>query len=50
MDGRTYWALSPGIKKTEAAISYLTSFFRENKAASSKAMKKWSWFLAVWGG
>ena len=31
MDGRTYWALSPGIKKTEAAISYLASFFRENK-------------------
>ena len=63
MDGRTYWALSPGIKETEAAISYLASSSRENKAASSKAkrsrtvpseedrkaMKKWSWFLAVWG-
>lgn len=63
MDGRTYWALTPGIKETEATLSCLTSFSRESKAASSKVkrlrfvpseedrrtMKKWSWFLAVWG-
>lgn len=63
MDGRTYWALTPGIKETETALSYLTSFSRESKAASSKVkrsrfvpsdedrrpMKKWPWFLAVWG-
>ncbi|KAL4073950.1 hypothetical protein J3A83DRAFT_2646412 [Scleroderma citrinum] len=63
MDGRTYWALSPGIKETKDARAYL----RSNPHVKSKlgpdkikhpsyvpvgdrsSMKKWSWFIAVWG-
>ncbi|PPQ84593.1 hypothetical protein CVT25_015796 [Psilocybe cyanescens] len=59
-EGRTYYALSPGVTEREAAFEYL------EVASSKKPMKpkkrgrilspddqrelrEWSWFIAVWG-
>ncbi|KAF9527302.1 hypothetical protein CPB83DRAFT_856322 [Crepidotus variabilis] len=60
LDGRVYYALSPGVAEREAALEFL------NVASSSRPMKmkkkarllneeerqemrEWSWFVAVWG-
>ncbi|EGO25642.1 hypothetical protein SERLADRAFT_448603 [Serpula lacrymans var. lacrymans S7.9] len=62
-EGRTYWALSPGLVETEAALDTLSSV-SQGKTASRKArgrkrmvpseehrssLRKWSWFIGVWG-
>ncbi|KAH7921406.1 hypothetical protein BV22DRAFT_1122186 [Leucogyrophana mollusca] len=61
-DGRVYWALSPGINEREAAAEMLSmgpnggsSRSRRNRKRlvappdERSALKKWSWFIAVWG-
>lgn len=65
MDGRSYWALSPGLDEREAAIDLLAvsagskdgarakgRTIKGKRAAEEeerKGMKRWSWFVAVWG-
>jgi hypothetical protein len=60
MDGRLYWALSPGVTERENALQTIAqSLGEENKGkkykksvpddAERKGMKKWSWFIGVWG-
>jgi hypothetical protein len=60
MDGRLYWALSPGVVERENAIQMIGQLVsEENKGkkqkrsvpddADRKGMKKWSWFIGVWG-
>ncbi|KAH7914107.1 hypothetical protein BJ138DRAFT_1144417 [Hygrophoropsis aurantiaca] len=61
-DGRVYWALSPGMNEREAAVEILssgpsggTSRDRRNRKRLAlppderSSLKKWSWFVAVWG-
>ncbi|KAF9227409.1 hypothetical protein BS17DRAFT_800432 [Gyrodon lividus] len=56
MEERIYWALTPGINEREAALDHLQSYSQglrrkplilseENRST----LKKWSWFIAVWG-
>ncbi|KIJ18760.1 hypothetical protein PAXINDRAFT_179413 [Paxillus involutus ATCC 200175] len=64
MEGRVYWALTPGMNEREAALDHLQSYSqgRTRKSTSRarrkplvpseedrSALKRWSWFLAVWG-
>ncbi|KAH7888731.1 hypothetical protein F5I97DRAFT_1803661 [Phlebopus sp. FC_14] len=63
-EGRIYWALTPGLIEREAALDRLRSYSQGRSRQSSskvrrrplvpseedrRALKKWSWFLAVWG-
>ncbi|KAE9411185.1 hypothetical protein BT96DRAFT_982958 [Gymnopus androsaceus JB14] len=63
-DGRIYWALTPGVYDREYALDYIASRqpqgpkskkprnrkHRVQKEESDrKALKEWTWFLAVWG-
>lgn len=55
MDGRVYWALSPGVTEREHAIQAI--FDGDHKGKKPKRavpenremLKKWSWFVAVSG-
>lgn len=60
MDGRLYWALSPGIAERENAIQMIAQGDSEESTgkkhkravpddAERKEMKKWSWFVGIWG-
>jgi hypothetical protein len=60
MDGRLYWALSPGVAEREnAMLTIAQSVGDESKSKKHKravlgdeerkGMKKWSWFIGVWG-
>lgn len=60
MDGRLYWALSPGVAEREnAMLTIAQSVGDESKGKKHKrmvlgdeerkGMKKWSWFIGVWG-
>jgi hypothetical protein len=65
VDGRVYWTLSPGIGEREAAKEFLSASAGEKQGAKvkgrtvkgkraaeeeeRKAMRRWSWFVAVWG-
>ena len=60
MDGRLYWTLSPGIAERENAIITLSESVGDESAGKKvpkvipndderKGMRKWSWFVAVWG-
>lgn len=63
MDGRLYWALSPGVTERDYAIqSVIENAVEDGKDGKGKklrrnipndderrGMKKWSWFVAVWG-
>lgn len=59
-EGRTYYALSPGILEREAAFEYLEvacsdkarklkKKARTLSAEDRSEMKEWSWFVGVWG-
>jgi hypothetical protein len=59
-DGRTYYALSPGVLEREVGFEYLevvsTDKARKLKkkgrtlaAEDRSKMKEWSWFVSVWG-
>ncbi|KIK90793.1 hypothetical protein PAXRUDRAFT_151092 [Paxillus rubicundulus Ve08.2h10] len=64
LEGRVYWALTPGMNEREAALDHLQSYSQGRTGKSTSrarrkplvpseedrsALKKWSWFLAVWG-
>jgi len=60
MDGRLYWALSPGVAERENAMLMIAqsvgdeSKGKKHKRAvlgeeERKGMKKWSWWIGVWG-
>jgi hypothetical protein len=60
MDGRLYWALSPGVAERENAMEMIAqSVGGDTKGkrykrvvpddGDRKGMKKWSWFVGVWG-
>lgn len=63
IDGRIYWALTPGMNEREDALDLLQSYSqgRTHKSSRSRrnplvpseedrsALRKWSWFVAVWG-
>lgn len=62
IDGRIYWALTPGVNEREDALDLLQSYSqgRTHKSRSRRkplvpseeerrALRKWSWFVAVWG-
>jgi hypothetical protein len=60
IDGRVYWALSPGITERELALGFIgKKSGRGQKKAKGRRwgvsdderekMRKWSWFIAVWG-
>ncbi|KAF7980756.1 hypothetical protein HWV62_36793 [Athelia sp. TMB] len=54
IDGRVYWALTPSVTERELSIEAILD--KEQKPKRPKrmvpehrdAMKKWSWFMAVW--
>ncbi|CAL1707212.1 unnamed protein product [Somion occarium] len=57
-EGRIYYALSPGMAETDAAIQLIkgkvvkVKFGRKKGGVTiedRKDMQRWSWFLAVWG-
>ena len=59
-DGRTYYALSPGVLEREVGFEYLEVVSadkprklkkkRRTLAAEDRSkMKEWSWFISVWG-
>lgn len=61
-EGRVYWALTPGMNEREDALELLRSYSqgRAHKSRSRRkplvpseedrgALRKWSWFIAVWG-
>jgi hypothetical protein len=61
-DGRVYWALSPGIVERELALDFLDDKASNGGLKKSRGgrrgildddgrqgMKRWSWFVAVWG-
>jgi hypothetical protein len=65
VDGRVYWALSPGIGERVAAMEFLGASAGDKPSAKCKgrtvkgkraaeeeerkSMRRWSWFVAVWG-
>ena len=60
MDGRLYWALSPGTTERENAIITISESVGDGSVGKKvrkvipndderKGMRKWSWFVAVWG-
>lgn len=62
IEGRIYWALTPGMNEREDALDLLQSCSqgRIHKSRSRRkplvpseedrsALRKWSWFVAVWG-
>ncbi|KAF8444543.1 zinc-finger domain of monoamine-oxidase A repressor R1-domain-containing protein [Boletus edulis BED1] len=62
IEGRIYWALTPGMNEREDALDLLRSYSqgRAHKSRSRRkplvpseedrsALRKWSWFVAVWG-
>lgn len=62
IEGRVYWALTPGMNEREDALDLLQSYSqgRSHKSRSRRkplvpseedrsAFRKWSWFVAVWG-
>ncbi|KAF9241536.1 hypothetical protein BU15DRAFT_44816 [Melanogaster broomeanus] len=63
MEGRVYWVLTPGMNEREAVLDRLQSYSQGCTRKSSRArrkplvpseedrsaLKKWSWFIAVWG-
>lgn len=58
-EGRTYYALSPGVLEREAAFEYLEVISTDKRKLKKKGrsltaegrsgMKEWSWFVSVWG-
>ncbi|KAJ8696420.1 hypothetical protein PTI98_006292 [Pleurotus ostreatus] len=61
-EGRTYWALSPGMPEREEALAFLEACKEvEGKGKKAKGrrsapsvangeeLEDWSWFVAVWG-
>lgn len=59
-DGRTYYALSPGVLEREVGFEYLEMVSTDKQRKSKKKgriladedrnkMKEWSWFVSVWG-
>jgi hypothetical protein len=64
-EGRSYWALSPGTTERELALDYLEEKAESKKGLKKmkpkngrrgaidedgrRALKRWSWFVAVWG-
>lgn len=63
-DGRIYWALSPSVTDRDYALDYITSRLpqppkskrprnrkhrHQKEKEDRKALKEWTWFLAVWG-
>ncbi|KAJ4468133.1 hypothetical protein J3R30DRAFT_1677685 [Lentinula aciculospora] len=61
-EGRVYWVLTPGVYDREYALDHVVSRTpnaskrlrnrrqrRQREEADSKALREWSWFLAVWG-
>lgn len=62
IEGRIYWALTPGMNEREDALDLLQSY-SQGRAHKSKSRRKrlvpseeerstlrrWSWFVAVWG-
>ncbi|KAF4620528.1 hypothetical protein D9613_000295 [Agrocybe pediades] len=59
-DGRTYYALSPGVAERDAAFEYLECASSEKPMKPKKKgrtvseedrseMREWTWFVAVWG-
>ncbi|KAF9501951.1 hypothetical protein BDN71DRAFT_1438703 [Pleurotus eryngii] len=61
-EGRTYWALSPGMPEREEALTFLEACKEvEGKGKKAKGrrsvpsvvngeeLEDWSWFVAVWG-
>ncbi|KAF8813926.1 hypothetical protein BYT27DRAFT_7084104 [Phlegmacium glaucopus] len=59
-EGRTYYALSPGVQEREIAFEYLevvsiekaTKLKKKGRiltAEDRREMKEWSWFVGVWG-
>ena len=59
-DGRTYYALSPGVLEREVSFEYLEVVSADNPRKLKKKgrtlaaedrckMKEWSWFVSVWG-
>lgn len=60
MDGRLYWALSPGTAERDNAIITVSESVGDKTAGKKvrkvipndderKGMHKWSWFVGVWG-
>lgn len=63
IEGRIYWALTPGMNEREDALYLLQSYSQERAHRSSRsrrkpvvpseedrsALRRWSWFIAVWG-
>lgn len=62
IEGRIYWALTPGVNEREDALDLLRSYSQERSHKSKSrrkplvpseedrsALRKWSWFVAVWG-
>ena len=62
IEGRIYWALTPGMNEREDALDLLQSYSqgrthkskpRRKRLVPSEedrsALRKWSWFVAVWG-
>jgi hypothetical protein len=60
MDGRLYWALTPGVGERENAIQTITASLEGSSTGKKykrtvpddeerKGMRKWSWFIGVWG-
>ena len=59
-DGRTYYALSPGVLEREVSFEYLEVVSADKPGKLKKKgrtlaaedrskMKEWSWFVSVWG-
>ena len=58
-DGRTYYALSPGVLEREVGFEYLEVVSADKPRKLKKGrilaaedrckMKEWSWFVSVWG-
>lgn len=59
-EGRTYYALSPGVLEREIAFEYLEAASADKTrklkkkgrtlaAEDRSQMKEWSWFISVWG-
>ncbi|CAA7261782.1 unnamed protein product [Cyclocybe aegerita] len=59
-EGRTYYALSPGVAEREAALEYLSIAGSEKPLKPKKkgcvrsvperqSLRDWSWLIAVWG-